>query len=272
VDFEKDFFSAPANLTVSGPLEAEIYALSMGDVYTFGPTFRAEDSNTSRHLAEFWMVEPEMAFCDLDGNVELAEEFIKYIINDVLEKCEEDMKFFNRFIDKSAIETLEGVVSQEFECLAYTEAIEILTKAKEKFEFPVDWGSDLQSEHERYLCEKVFKKPVVLIHYPKDIKPFYMKMNEDGKTVRAMDVLVPKIGEIIGGSQREDDYDTLFKRIKETGLNPDDYWWYLELRKFGSAPHSGFGLGFERLIQFVTGMANIRDVIPFPRTPGNVSF
>ncbi|UCB50163.1 MAG: asparagine--tRNA ligase [Deltaproteobacteria bacterium] len=272
VDFEKDFFSAPANLTVSGQLEAEIYALSMGDVYTFGPTFRAENSNTSRHLAEFWMVEPEMAFCDLDGNVELAEEFIKYIINDVLEKCEEDMKFFNRFIDKTAIETLEGVVSEEFECLTYTEAIEILTKAKEKFEFPVDWGSDLQSEHERYLCEKVFKKPVVLIHYPKDIKPFYMKMNEDGKTVRAMDVLVPKIGEIIGGSQREDDYDTLFKRIKETGLNPDDYWWYLELRKFGSAPHSGFGLGFERLIQFVTGMANIRDVIPFPRTPGNVSF
>lgn len=272
VDFEKDFFSAPANLTVSGQLEAEIYALSMGDVYTFGPTFRAENSNTSRHLAEFWMVEPEMAFCDLDGNVELAEEFIKYIINDVLEKCEEDMKFFNRFIDKSAIETLEGVVSKEFERLTYTEAIEILTKAKEKFEFPVEWGSDLQSEHERYLCEKVFKKPAALIDYPTGIKPFYMKLNEDGKTVRAMDVLVPKIGEIIGGSQREDDYDTLLKRIKETGLNPDDYWWYLELRKFGSAPHAGFGLGFERLIQFVTGMANIRDVIPFPRTPGNVSF
>jgi asparaginyl-tRNA synthetase len=272
VDFEQDFFSTPANLTVSGQLEAEIYALSMGDVYTFGPTFRAENSNTSRHLAEFWMVEPEMAFCDLDGNIELAEDFIKYIINDVLEKCEEDMKFFDRFIDKSAIETLEGVASKKFECLTYTEAIEILTKAKEKFEFPVEWGSDLQSEHERYLCEKVFEKPVVLIHYPKDIKPFYMKMNEDGKTVRAMDVLVPKIGEIIGGSQREDDYDTLLNRIKETGLNPDDYWWYLELRKFGTAPHSGFGLGFERLIQFVTGMANIRDVIPFPRTPGNVSF
>jgi asparaginyl-tRNA synthetase len=272
VDFEQDFFSTPANLTVSGQLEAEIYALSMGDVYTFGPTFRAENSNTSRHLAEFWMVEPEMAFCALDGNIELAEDFIKYIINDVLEKCEEDMKFFDRFIDKSAIETLEGVASKKFECLSYTEAIEILTKAKEKFEFPVEWGSDLQSEHERYLCEKVFEKPVVLIHYPKDIKPFYMKMNEDGKTVRAMDVLVPKIGEIIGGSQREDDYDTLLNRIKETGLNPDDYWWYLELRKFGTAPHSGFGLGFERLIQFVTGMANIRDVIPFPRTPGNVSF
>jgi asparaginyl-tRNA synthetase len=272
IDFERDFFSAPANLTVSGQLEAEIYALSMGDVYTFGPTFRAENSNTSRHLAEFWMVEPEMAFCDLQGNVELAEAFIKYIIKDVLEKCEEDMAFFNRFIDKSALETLEGVVSKEFECLTYTEAMEILTKAKEKFEFPVEWGSDLQSEHERYLCEKVFKKPIALIDYPTEIKPFYMKVNEDGKTVRAMDVLVPKIGEIIGGSQREDDYDTLFKRIKETGLNPDDYWWYLELRKFGSAPHSGFGLGFERLIQFVTGMSNIRDVIPFPRTPGNVSF
>ena len=272
VDFEKDFFSAPANLTVSGQLEAEIYALSMGDVYTFGPTFRAENSNTSRHLAEFWMVEPEMAFCDLQGNLELAEAFIKYIINDVLEKCEEDMAFFNRFIDKSAIETLEGVVSKEFESLTYTEAVEILTKAKEKFEFPVEWGSDLQSEHERYLCEKVFKKPVALVDYPTQIKPFYMKVNEDGKTVRAMDVLVPKIGEIIGGSQREDDYDTLLRRIKETGLNPDDYWWYLELRKFGSAPHSGFGLGFERLIQFVTGMSNIRDVIPFPRTPGNVSF
>jgi asparaginyl-tRNA synthetase len=272
VDFEKDFFSAPANLTVSGQLEAEIYALSMGDVYTFGPTFRAENSNTSRHLAEFWMVEPEMAFCDLQGNLELAEAFIKYIINDVLEKCEEDMAFFNRFIDKSAIETLEGVVSKEFECLTYTEAIEILTESKEKFEFPVEWGSDLQSEHERYLCEKVFKKPVSLIDYPTQIKPFYMKVNEDGKTVRAMDVLVPKIGEIIGGSQREDDYDTLLKRIKGTGLNPDDYWWYLELRKYGSAPHSGFGLGFERLIQFVTGMSNIRDVIPFPRTPGNVNF
>jgi asparaginyl-tRNA synthetase len=272
VDFEKDFFSGPANLTVSGQLEAEIYALSMGDVYTFGPTFRAENSNTSRHLAEFWMVEPEMAFCDLQGNLELAEAFIKYIINDVLEKCEEDMAFFNRFIDKSAIETLEGVVSKEFECLTYTEAIEILAKAKEKFEFPIEWGSDLQSEHERYLCEKVFKKPVALIDYPTEIKPFYMKVNADGKTVRAMDVLVPKIGEIIGGSQREDDYDTLLRRIKETGLNPDGYWWYLDLRKFGSAPHSGFGLGFERLIQFVTGMSNIRDVIPFPRTPGNVSF
>ena len=271
-DFDRDFFNEPANLTVSGQLEAEIYALAMGDVYTFGPTFRAEDSNTSRHLAEFWMVEPEMAFCDLDGDVALAIEFLKYIFTYVLKNCEEDMKFFNRFIDSSAIETLENLVSQDFEILTYTEGVDILSKAKEKFEFPVNWGMDLQSEHERYLCEKVFKKPIVLMDYPKQIKAFYMKVNEDKKTVRAMDVLVPKIGEIIGGSQREDNHDVLVERIKEMGLNPDDYWWYLELRKFGSVPHAGFGLGFERLIQFVTGLANIRDVIPFPRTPGNVSF
>jgi asparaginyl-tRNA synthetase len=271
-DFDRDFFNEPANLTVSGQLEAEIYALAMGDVYTFGPTFRAEDSNTSRHLAEFWMVEPEMAFCDLDGDVALAIEFLKYIFAYVLKNCEEDMEFFNRFIDSSAIETLENLVSQDFEILTYTEGVDILSKAKEKFEFPVNWGMDLQSEHERYLCEKVFKKPIVLMDYPKEIKAFYMKVNEDKKTVRAMDVLVPKIGEIIGGSQREDNYDVLVERIKEMGLNPDDYWWYLELRKFGSVPHAGFGLGFERLIQFVTGLANIRDVIPFPRTPGNVSF
>ena len=271
-DFEKDFFGGPANLTVSGQLEAEIYALSLGDVYTFGPTFRAENSNTSRHLAEFWMVEPEMAFCDLEGDIELAVEFLRYVFSYVLENCQEDMKFFERFINDSVIATLEGLVSQDFESLTYTEGVEILSKAKEKFEFPVSWGSDLQSEHERYLCEKVFHKPVVLSDYPREIKPFYMKVNEDGKTVRAMDVLVPQVGEIIGGSQREDDYDTLLKRIKETGLNPDDYWWYLELRKFGTAPHAGFGLGFERLVQFVTGLSNIRDVIPFPRTPGNVSF
>jgi len=271
-DFSRDFFGDPATLTVSGQLEAEAYALSMGDVYTFGPTFRAEDSNTSRHLAEFWMVEPEMAFCDLEGNVSLAVEFLKYIFGYVLQNCEEDMKFFNHFIDSTAIKTLEDLVSHDFEFLTYTEGIKILEKAKEKFEFPVSWGIDLQSEHERYLCEKVFKRPIVLVDYPKEIKAFYMKLNKDGKTVRAMDVLVPKIGEIIGGSQREDDYDTLVERIKEMGLNPDDYWWYLELRKFGSTPHAGFGLGFERLIQFVTGMANIRDVIPFPRPPGNVSF
>jgi len=272
VDFEKDFFGGPANLTVSGQLEAEIYALALGDVYTFGPTFRAENSNTSRHLAEFWMIEPEMAFCDLEGNADLAVAFLKYIFQDVLKNCEEDMNFFNRFIDSSAIETLETLISEDFERLTYTEAIKILSEAKVDFEFPAGWGSDLQAEHERYLCEEVYRKPVVLTDYPREIKPFYMKLNKDGKTVRAMDVLVPKIGEIIGGSQREDDYDTLLARIEESGLNRDDYWWYLELRKFGSAPHAGFGLGFERLIQFVTGMANIREVIPFPRTPGNVSF
>jgi len=271
-DYSQDFFGVHANLTVSGQLEAEIYALAMGDVYTFGPTFRAENSNTSRHLAEFWMVEPEMAFCDLLGNKDLAIDLLKFIFSWVLKKCPEDMEFFNRFIDKTAIETLENLLAQDFEYLTYTEAVKVLEKAKAKFEFPVAWGTDLQSEHERYLCEKVFRKPVVLVDYPKEIKAFYMKVNEDGKTVRAMDVLVPKIGEVIGGSQREDDYDTLYERIKETGLDPDTYWWYLDLRRFGTAPHAGFGLGFERLIQFITGLANIRDVIPFPRTPGNVSF
>jgi len=271
-DFSKDFFEGPATLTVSGQLEAEIYALALGDVYTFGPTFRAEDSNTSRHLAEFWMVEPEMAFCDLTENEVLAIDLLKYIFAYVIENCKEDMEFFNRFIDSTVIHTLEDLISQDFEHLTYTEAIDVLLKAKEKFQFPVHWGCDLQSEHERYLCEKVFKAPVVLVDYPREIKAFYMKLNEDRKTVRALDVLVPKIGEIIGGSQREDDYDTLIERIKEMDLNPDDYWWYLELRKFGTVPHSGFGLGFERLVQFVTGLSNIRDVIPFPRTPGSVSF
>jgi asparaginyl-tRNA synthetase len=271
-DFEKDFFNSPAHLTVSGQLEAETYALSMGNVYTFGPTFRAENSNTSRHLAEFWMVEPEMAFCGLEEDINLAVEFLKYVFTYVLKNCEDDMQFFNRFIDKTVIETLERIISQTFEVLTYTEAMEILTKASRKFDFPVKWGNDLQSEHERYLCETVFNRPVVLTDYPREIKAFYMKANNDGKTVRAMDVLVPKIGEIIGGSQREDDYDTLINRIKELELDPENYWWYLDLRKFGSAPHSGFGLGFERVIQFVTGMTNIRDVIPFPRTPGNVSF
>jgi asparaginyl-tRNA synthetase len=272
VDFTQDFFAAPANLTVSGQLEAEIYALALGDVYTFGPTFRAENSNTSRHLAEFWMVEPEMAFCDLDGNRDLAVEFLRYLFTSLLAHCREDLEFFNRFVDPSVIETLETLASEPFEFLTYTEAVDLLRRASDTFEFPVTWGSDLQSEHERYLCEQVFKKPVVVTDYPKQIKAFYMKLNPDGKTVRAMDVLVPKIGEIIGGSQREDDYDTLLSRIKEMQLNPADYWWYLELRKFGSVPHAGFGLGFERLVQFVTGLSNIRDVIPFPRTPGNVSF
>lgn len=272
VDFSRDFFAGPANLTVSGQLEAEIYALSMGDVYTFGPTFRAENSNTSRHLAEFWMVEPEMAFCDLEGDVSLAVAFLKEIFSYILNHCGEDMAFFERFIDDSVIQTLEALVTQDFETLTYTEAVDILKKAEQTFEFPVDWGVDLQSEHERYLCEKVFHRPVVLVDYPKSIKAFYMKLNEDEKTVRAMDVLVPRVGEIIGGSQREDDHDRLYARIQEMGLNPADYWWYLELRKFGTVPHSGFGLGFERLIQFVTGLANIRDVIPFPRTPGNLAF
>ena len=271
-DYSRDFFGVPANLTVSGQLEAEIYALAMGDVYTFGPTFRAEDSNTSRHLAEFWMVEPEMAFCDLQGNRDLAVDLLKFVFSRVLEKCPEDMQFFNRFIDKTAIETLERLLEQDFEQLTYTEAVKLLEKAPVKFEYPVSWGSDLQSEHERYLCEKIFKKPVVLVDYPKEIKPFYMKVNDDGKTVRAMDVLVPKIGEVIGGSQREDEYDTLLHRIKEAGMDPESYWWYLDLRRFGTVPHAGFGLGFERLIQFITGLGNIRDVIPFPRTPGNVGF
>jgi asparaginyl-tRNA synthetase len=271
-DFSQDFFGTPANLTVSGQLEAEVYALAMGDVYTFGPTFRAENSYTSRHLAEFWMVEPEMAFCDLDGAVELATAFLKFVFRYVLDHCEEDMHFFNRFIDPTAVETLERLASQDFRRLTYTQAIDILSQSKESFEFPVAWGSDIQAEHERYLCEKVFDGPLVLTDYPTQIKPFYMKVNEDRKTVGAMDVLVPKIGEIIGGSQREDDYDTLLERMEGLHINPEPYWWYLELRKYGSVPHSGWGLGFERLVQFVTGMANIRDVIPFPRTPGNVSF
>jgi len=271
-DYARDFFGGPSHLTVSGQLEAEVYALAMGDVYTFGPTFRAENSNTSRHLAEFWMIEPEMAFCDLEGDVALAVEFLKYVFAHVLEYCSEDMAFFNRFIDKSVIQTLESLVEQEFTTLTYTEGIRLLEKATVNFEFPIAWGSDIQSEHERYLCEEVFKGPVVLIDYPKDIKAFYMKMNEDEKTVRAMDVLVPKIGEIIGGSQREDDHDILLSRIVEMGFNPEDYWWYLDLRKFGTVPHAGFGLGFERLIQFITGLSNIRDVIPFPRTPGNIAF
>lgn len=271
-DFGRDFFGSPANLTVSGQLEAEIYASALGDVYTFGPTFRAENSNTSRHLAEFWMVEPEMAFCDLMGDADVAAAFLRYLFAYVLEHCAEDMGFFSKYIDKSVVQNLENLATQEFETLTYSEGVDVLLKSKERFDFPVKWGMDLQSEHERYLCEKVFQRPVILVDYPKNIKAFYMKLNQDGKTVRAMDVLVPRIGEVIGGSQREDDHDILLERIKETGLDPDAYWWYLELRKFGSIPHAGFGLGFERLVQFVTGLTNIRDVIPFPRTPGNISF
>ena len=271
VDFGEDFFGKPASLTVSGQLEAEVYALALGDVYTFGPTFRAENSNTSRHLAEFWMVEPEMAFCDLEENIDLAEEFIKGILAHTLKDCRDDMDFLSRFVDKDHISTIDDIINSSFEHITYTEAVEILSKAREGFEFPVEWGKDIQSEHERYICA-YFKRPVVVTDYPKEIKPFYMKVNEDGRTVKAMDVLLPGIGEIIGGSQREDDYEPLLKRIKETNLDPADYWWYLDLRKYGTVVHSGFGLGLERLIQFVTGLSNIRDVIPFPRTPKNLEF
>jgi asparaginyl-tRNA synthetase len=272
VDFSEDFFGKPAGLTVSGQLEAEIYALALGKVYTFAPTFRAENSNTYRHLAEFWMVEPEVAFCDLEGNIALAEDLIKDTLASILEHCEDDLDFFNRFVKTDLLESLHDTLNSSFERLTYTDAVDILSKAEKKFEFPPAWGSDIQSEHERYLCEEVFHKPVVVVDYPRQIKPFYMKVNPDGKTVKAMDVLLPRIGEIIGGSQREDDYEVLLGRIKEMNLNPDEYWWYLDLRRYGTAVHSGFGFGFERFMQFVTGLTNIRDVIPFPRTPKNLEF
>lgn len=272
IDFEQDFFGRSTNLTVSGQLEGEIFATTFGSVYTFGPTFRAENSNTTRHLAEFWMIEPEVAFCDLEGNMDLAESFLKTIFSDVLNNCADDMAFLNEKVDTTIIETLKGIVESDFERLTYTEAVEILKSSGEKFDFPVEWGIDLQTEHERYLTERKFKKPVILTDYPRAIKAFYMKLNPDGNTVRAMDVLVPKIGEIIGGSQREDDADTLESRMKECGLSPEDYWWYLDLRRFGTVPHAGFGLGLERCVQFVTGMGNIRDVIPFPRAPKSCEF
>jgi asparaginyl-tRNA synthetase len=272
IDYTCDFFDRPSFLTVSGQLEAEIFACALGKVYTFGPTFRAENSNTSRHLAEFWMVEPEMAFYELEDNMELAERFIKSICRGVLASCEEDMEFFNQRIDKTVLETLSMVAEREFERLTYSEAVSILEQSDKDFQFPVAWGHDLQSEHERFLTEKHFKAPVILYDYPRDIKPFYMRVNDDGRTVRAMDVLVPRIGEIVGGSQREERLDILRQRMDEQGLNPEDYWWYLDLRRYGTVPHAGFGLGLERTIQFVTGMANIRDVIPFPRTPGNAEF
>ncbi len=271
-DFNFDFFDRPAYLTVSGQLEAETYACGLGKVYTFGPTFRAENSNTSRHLAEFWMVEPEMAFFELADNMDLAERFLKRVFRDVLDQCDEDMEFFNLRIDKTVLETLQGIVDSEFARLPYTEAVDILEKCGEKFEFPVAWGTDLQSEHERYLAEKHFQRPVILYDYPRTIKPFYMYVNDDERTVRAMDVLVPKVGEIIGGSQREHRLNVLESRMQEQNLEPNDYWWYLDLRRYGTVPHAGFGLGLERCVQFVTGMANIRDVIPFPRTPGNAEF
>jgi asparaginyl-tRNA synthetase len=272
VDFARDFFDRPSYLTVSGQLEAEIFACALGKVYTFGPTFRAENSNTSRHLAEFWMVEPEMAFFDLDDNMDLAERFLKRIFRDVLQRCPEDMEFFNLRIDKTVLETLRAIVESQFVRLPYTEAIEILEHSGETFEFPVEWGKDLQAEHERYLTEKHLRRPAILFDYPRSIKPFYMRVGDDGRTVRAMDVLVPKVGEIIGGSQREERLDLLRERMQEQGLNPEDYWWYLDLRRYGTVPHSGFGLGLERCVQFITGMANIRDVIPFPRTPGSAEF
>jgi asparaginyl-tRNA synthetase len=272
VDFRTDFFGKETNLTVSGQLEGELGALALGDIYTFGPTFRAENSNTPRHLAEFWMIEPEMAFYDLNDNMDLAEDFLKYLIRYALENCKDDLEFLNSMIDKNLLERLNFVIHNDFVRISYTEAIKILTSAERKWEYPIGWGKDLQAEHERYLVEEHFKRPVILTDYPKDIKAFYMKQNEDGKTVRAMDVLFPGIGEIIGGSQREEIYDRLLNRIKEMKLKEKDFWWYLETRKYGTAPHSGFGLGFERLIVFVTGMANIRDVIPFPRTPKNAEF
>ena len=272
VDYSQDFFGRPCSLTVSGQLEGELGALSLGQIYTFGPTFRAENSNTPRHLSEFWMIEPEMAFYELEDNMELAEDFLKYLIRYALENCREDLEFMNKMWDNGLIERLNFVLNHEFKRLDYTEGVEILKASGRKFEFPCDWGCDLQSEHERYLVEEHFKRPVILINYPKQIKAFYMKQNEDGKTVRAMDVLFPKIGEIIGGSEREADYEKLSARVHELGMNEKELWWYLDTRRWGSAPHSGFGLGFERLLLVVTGMGNIRDVIPFPRTPKNAEF
>ncbi|MCF7812601.1 asparagine--tRNA ligase [Candidatus Gracilibacteria bacterium] len=271
VDFDQDFFAKKTGLTVSGQLQGEAFALAFQKIYTFGPTFRAENSNTSRHVAEFWMMEPEIAFADVYDNMDLAEDMMKYVIHYVLEKLPEEMEFFNTFIDKGVLDRLKNIVDSKFERITYTEAIEILEKSGEKFEFPVTWGIDLQSEHEQYVC-KHFGKPVFVTGYPKDIKAFYMRLNDDGKTVAAMDLLVPGVGEIMGGAQREERLDVLDKRIDEMGLKKEDYWWYRELRKYGGVPHAGFGLGFERLIQYVSGMGNIRDVIPFPRTPRNAEF
>ena len=272
VDYSQDFFGKPTYLTVSGQLEAEVMAMAFSNVYTFGPTFRAENSNTSRHLAEFWMVEPEMAFCDLVGDMDLAEEFLKYIFQFVLEHCPEDMEFFNDRIDNSVLARARVILDNQFDRITYTEAIDLLQKADRQFEFPVEWGLDLQSEHERYLAEDLLKKPVIVTDYPVGIKAFYMRLGDDEKTVRAMDVLAPGVGEIIGGSQREERLDVLERRIQAQGLNLEDYWWYLDLRRYGTVPHAGFGLGFERLVQFMTGMGNIRDVIPFPRAPMSIEF
>ena len=272
VDFDRDFFGRATYLTVSGQLEAETYACSLDKVYTFGPTFRAENSNTPRHLAECWMIEPEMAFCDLVGDADLAEEFLKFLFSAVLERCPEDMEFFNKWIDKTVVDTLGRIAESSFERITYTEAVSLLEKSGRQWEYPAAWGDDLKTEHERYLTEETFKKPVIITDYPSSIKPFYMRVNDGGKTVAAMDVLVPNIGEIIGGSQREERLDVLEARMDEAGMNRDDYWWYTDLRRYGTVPHAGFGLGLERTIQFVTGMANIRDVIPYPRTPRSADF
>ena len=272
VDYSKDFFGTDVSLTVSGQLGSEVFALAFTDVYTFGPTFRAENSNTSRHLAEFWMIEPEMAFTDLQGMLVLTEEFLKYVIGVCLERHEEELEFLQKMYEPQLLQTLKHIHQSQFETLTYTEAVDILQKSGESFEFPVEWGVDLQSEHERYLVEKHFKCPIILYDYPSEIKAFYMRQNKDGKTVRAMDVLFPGIGEIVGGSQREERYDVLLQKIKRNNLDKKSLWWYLETRKFGTVPHAGFGLGLERLIQFITGMSNIRDVIPFPRTPRNAEF
>ncbi len=271
-DQTPDFFGADTYLTVSGQLSAEMFALALGDVYTFGPTFRAENSNTRRHAAEFWMVEPEMAFCDIDGNMDLGEALIKYVVAYLMDECADDLNLFARFVDKKLMRTLDNIVNSDFIRTTYSEAVAILQKTKRQFEFPVKFGIDLQTEHERFLTEHYFKKPVILIDYPKTIKPFYMRLNDDDRTVAAMDILTPGIGEIIGGSQREERYEVLRERMRETGLDESKYWWYLDSRKYGTAPHSGFGLGFERLLMLVTGVSNIRDVIPFPRTPNSIDF
>jgi asparaginyl-tRNA synthetase len=272
IDFSKDFFGKETNLTVSGQLSAETFAMAFRNVYTFGPTFRAENSNTARHAAEFWMIEPEMAFADLEDNMELAEDMLKYIIRYVLENAPEEMEFFNSFVDKTLLERLQNILDNEFGRVTYTKAVELLIESGQVFEYPVEWGIDLQTEHERYLTEQIFKKPVFVTNYPKDIKAFYMRMNEDNKTVAAMDLLVPGVGEIIGGSQREERLDLLEQRMDELGLNKEDYWWYLDLRKYGGTRHAGFGLGFERAVMYLTGMGNIRDVLPYPRTVKNAEF
>jgi asparaginyl-tRNA synthetase len=271
-DYTKDFFGRSANLTVSGQLEAEVFALAFKKTYTFGPTFRAENSNTARHASEFWMIEPEIAFADINDNMDLAEDMVKYVVNYVLENAGEEMEFFNNFVEKGLLDKLSNVVNSEFARITYTEAVDYLMKNNDNFEYPVKWGTDIQTEHERYLSEKIFKRPVFVVNYPKEIKAFYMRMNEDNKTVAAMDLLVPGIGELIGGSQREERLEFLERRMEEMGVPKDDMWWYLELRKYGGVKHSGYGLGFERLIMYLTGMGNIRDVIPFPRTPRNAEF